>query len=70
MGAGLGAGEPGMLSPNPPTHGPGASACAAGLRGPARAHWVCHVPLFPSSAVSHPGDVRAGETGSDEARSV
>ena len=53
-----GAGEPGILSPNPPTHGP--RARAAGLRGPARAHWVCHVPLFPSSTVSHPGDMRAG----------
>ena len=63
-----GAGEPGILSPNPPTHGP--RARAAELRGPARAHWVCHVPLFPSSTVSHPGDMRAGGTGSDQARSV
>ena len=63
-------GEPGMLSPGPPTHGPLASA--AGLRGPARAHWVCPVPLFPEKCglVSHPGDVRAGETGLDQARSV
>ena len=28
----MGAGEPGMLSPSPPTHGP--LARAAGLRGP------------------------------------
>ena len=48
----MGAGEPGMLSPGPPTHRP--LARAAGLRGPARAHWVCPVPLFPSIAVSHP----------------
>ena len=36
-----GAGEPGILSPNPPTHGP--QARAAELRGPARAHWVCQL---------------------------
>ena len=23
--------------------------------------WVCHMPLFPSGTVSHPGDMRAGE---------
>ena len=64
----MGAGEPGMLSPSPPTHGP--LARAAGLRGPARARWVCPAPLFPSSTVSHPGDMRAGGTGSDEAWSI
>ena len=55
----MGAGESDMLSPGPPTHSP-----------LARAHWVCPVPMFPSSTVGHPGDVRAGETGSDKARSV
>jgi len=51
----MGAGEPGMLSLGPPMHGVnGPLARAAGLRGPARAHWVCPVPLFPSIAVSHP----------------
>ena len=72
----MGAGESGMLSRparrrtavEQPLTGP--LARAAGLRGPARAHWVCPVPLSPSSAVSHPGDVRAGKIGSDQARSV
>ena len=50
---------------NPPTHGP--RARAAELRWTSAAHWVCHMPLFPSSAVSHPGDMRAGGTRSDEA---
>ena len=49
---------------NPPTHGP--RARAAELRWTSTARWVCHMPLFPSSAVSHPGDMRAGGTRSDK----
>ena len=46
----MGAGEPGMLSPSPPTHGP--LARAAELRWTSATHWVCPVPLFPFSTVS------------------
>ena len=60
-----GAGEPGILSPNPPTHGP--RARAAKLRWTSAARWVCHMPLFPSGTVNHPGDMRAGGTRSDKA---
>ena len=40
----MGAGEPGMLSPSPPTHGP--LARAAELRWTSATRWVCPVPLF------------------------
>ena len=64
----MGAGEPGMLSPSPPTHGP--LARAAELRWTSATRWVCPVPLFPFSTVSHPGDMRAGGTRSDKAWSI
>ena len=64
----MGAGEPGMLSPSPPTHGP--LARAAELRWTSATRWVCPVPLVPFSTVSHPGDMRAGGTRSDQAWSV
>ena len=64
----MGAGEPGMLSPSPPTHGP--LARAAELRWTSATRWVRPVPLFPSSTVSHPGDMRAGGTRSDKAWSI
>ena len=43
----MGAGEPGMISPSPPTHGP--LARAAELRWTSATRWVCPVPLFPCS---------------------
>ena len=67
----MGAGESGMLSPGPPTHGPLDST-----PGPDQHEPIGSVPChyFPrgrrARTVSHPGDVRAGETESDEARSV
>ena len=47
----MGAGEPGILSPNPPTH-PDQRIVSL------------------EYAVSHPGDMRASETRSDEAWSI
>ena len=64
----MGAGEPGMLSPSPPTHGP--LARAAELRWTSATRWVGPVPFFPFGTVGHPGDMRAGETRSDKAWSI
>ncbi len=66
----MGAGEPGMLSPSPPTHGPVVKPLSYAGRSTSATRWVCPVPLFPFSTVSHPGDMRAGGTRSDKAWSI